>query len=87
MYQITFAKEWDKYFEKLAPDTHKRIWKKIKQIKEGLPGRHLKFGLDLFVEEVGQYRICYKSNEKDKIRTLFFVGTHKQYEKWIGLRK
>jgi len=84
MYSAEFEDKWDKYFESLAPDIQKKVWKKINQIKEGLPGRHLKRGLDYFVEEVGQYRICYKSFEERRVRRFYFVGDHKEYKKWLG---
>jgi mRNA-degrading endonuclease RelE of RelBE toxin-antitoxin system len=87
MYSIKFDRKWKEYFQELPDDIKERVAKKIKRIMEGLPGRHLRFGVDFFVEEVGQYRICYKSDEVKKIRTFYFVGTHKDYEKWIGIRK
>ena len=87
MYQIEFDDEWNKLFNELTPEMKKKVWKKILQIESGLPGRHLRYGVDFFVEEVGQYRICYKSFEDKKIRRFYFVGNHKNYEKWIGLRK
>lgn len=66
MYSIEYDGLWDEYFNRLSLDMRKRVWKKILQIQNGLPGRHLKFGVDFFVEEVGQYRICYKSFEEKK---------------------
>lgn len=87
MYKIDFDEGWDRYFEKLPKDIQIRVWKKINKIKTGLPGRHLHSGVDYFVEEVGQYRICYKSFENKKVRRFYFVGNHKDYEKWYGGRK
>ncbi|MCX6773846.1 MAG: hypothetical protein NTY68_02495 [Candidatus Micrarchaeota archaeon] len=84
MYIIKMTEECRWLFEKLDKDIQIRISKKITQIGEGLPGRHLKHGLDFFVEEVGQYRICYKSFEDIGIRWVYFVGNHKEYEKWIN---
>lgn len=83
MYSIEYDPKWDKHFENFSSDIQKRIWKKIMQIKTGLPGRHLHFGVDFFVEEVGQYRICYKSFEERKARKIYFVGDHKEYERWV----
>jgi hypothetical protein len=37
------------------------------------------------VEEVGQYRICYKSFEDRKVRRFYFVGDHKEYERWARM--
>ncbi len=83
MYELEFGNEWNYYYERLSPDLRKRVWKKIQQIENGLPGRHLRFGVNYFVEEVGQYRICYKSFDDKKIRRFYFVGDHKEYEKWV----
>jgi hypothetical protein len=86
MYSIELADTWNGYFDRLSPDMRKRVWKKIQQIKAGLPGRHLRFGVDFFVEEVGQYRICYKSFEARKVRRFYFVGDHKEYERWARMK-
>lgn len=87
MYSIEFHSKWEKYFDKLSSDIQKRIWKKIEQIEQGLPGRHLRHGASYFIEEVGQYRIAYKSLEDKKIRRFYFVGNHKDYEKWFRKMK
>jgi len=34
------------------------------------------------VEELGQYRIAFYQNEETRTKEVYFVGTHKQYEKW-----
>jgi mRNA-degrading endonuclease RelE of RelBE toxin-antitoxin system len=87
MYQAEFDLDWKDFFKELPEDMKTRVVKKIKRILEGLPGRHLGHGLDYFVEEIGQYRICYQSFEDKKVRRFYFVGKHKQYEKWYGGRK
>ena len=87
MYKIEFDKEWDKYFEELPKDMQIRIWKKINKIKEGISSRHLGHGIGYFVAEIGQYRICYKSFENEKIVRFYFAGKHKDYERWYGGRK
>jgi hypothetical protein len=85
MYSSEFDEDWPKYFEPLAPVIKERIARKMRQVLAGLPGRHLRHGTDFFVEEIGQYRICYKSDEKRKTGKFCFVGDHKAYEKWLGL--
>jgi mRNA-degrading endonuclease HigB of HigAB toxin-antitoxin module len=40
--------------------------------------------LAFFVDEVGQYRIVYRVLEETKHVRFYFVGTHKEYEKWYG---
>lgn len=88
MYSEEFDPQWDEHFEKLPKDLQIRIWKKIKRILEGLPTRHLEHGVPYFVEEIGrQYRLCYKTFEETKIIRFYFIGKHKDYEKWIGIRK
>ena len=84
MYTKDFDLNWKEYFEKLDNSVKVKIINKMKQILAGLPGRHLERGLPYFVEEVDQYRICYKSDEENKIRRFYFVGDHKEYLKWIG---
>ncbi|MEW5996241.1 MAG: hypothetical protein AB1657_01455 [Candidatus Micrarchaeota archaeon] len=83
MYALEFDEGWEEYFGKLPSEIKVRILKKIEQIKQGLPGRHLHHGVPIFVEEVGQYRICYSQDEKRKTRKIYFAGDHKDYEKWI----
>jgi mRNA-degrading endonuclease RelE of RelBE toxin-antitoxin system len=84
-YQIRFHEDWRPWWEKLDNSVQIRVSKKIKQIAEGLPGRHLELGADYFVEEVGQYRIAYTSNEAEGVRSVYFVGTHKEYVKWLRI--
>ena len=84
-FEPEFHDGWEKYFDNLPEDIKPRVAKKISRILEGLPGRHLRFGVDFFVEEVGQYRICYKSFNDRKIRRFYFAGNHKEYEKWVGM--
>ena len=84
-YSLEFAEGWANCFEKLDKGMRERVWKKIQQLKTRMPARHLKQGLAFFVSEVGQYRIAYKVDEKRKVKTVHFVGNHKEYEKWLGL--
>ena len=82
VYVPLFEPGWKWRFEKLDNSVKLRIAKKVKQIINGLPGRHLERGLPYIVEEVDQYRICYRSDEEGKTRRFYFVGDHKKYEKW-----
>lgn len=60
-----------------------QILKRIKRMESGPAGRHLKYGLPYCIEEIGQYRIAYTSNEQSKEKIIYFVGNHKDYEKWF----
>ena len=84
-YAIQFHPEWDKYFHKLDNAMKQRVMKKILQLQEDLPARHLKRGLPIYVSEIGQYRMAYSIDEAKGIKVLYFVGDHKEYEKWLGL--
>ncbi len=86
MYKITFHPNWDQYFLKLDNSIQIKILKKIEKLQYLPPGRHLKQGIDYFVEEIGQYRVAYNLKSKNH-KKIYFVGTHKDYEKWLGLRK
>ncbi len=85
-YSLEFDEGWDSYFSKLDKSMQRRVWKKVQRLKRGIPARHLKRGLPFFVSEVGQYRICYAVDERRMVKTVFFVGTHKEYEKWVGIK-
>ena len=85
-YILEFEDKWLEYYTRLPSDIQERIKKKLLQLKY-LPSRHLGQGVDYFVKEVGQYRIVFKSDDIRMIRRFYFVGKHKEYEKFIGIRK
>lgn len=35
-----------------------------------------------YIEEVGQHRIVFTENENNLEKQIFFIGDHKQYERW-----
>jgi len=81
-YRILFDESVNKQLNKIDKSAKLEIFKKTKKLEDGVSSRHLKQGLPFFVEEVGQYRICFELQEKEKIKRIFFIGNHKQYEKW-----
>ncbi len=85
-YVILFHEDWGGCFSKLDKAMKQRVMKKILQLREDIPARHLKMGLPFFVCELGQYRLCYITDEQRKEKTVCFVGDHKQYEKWVGFK-
>ncbi len=82
LYKLDFKPGWDIYFVKMDKVTQAQIWKKIQKQKNETQTRHMRFGLEFYVLEAGQNRIALKINEKEKIKTVWFAGNHKQYEKW-----
>jgi mRNA-degrading endonuclease RelE of RelBE toxin-antitoxin system len=81
MYEAEFDQDWPGYFQPLANDIKERIAKKIRKVLEYPQRRHLKEA-SFFVDEVGQYRIVYRVFEENKRVRFYFVGSHKEYEKW-----
>ena len=83
-YQIIFDESVNKQLNKVDKSTKMKIFKKINKLEKEILSRHLKQGLPFFVEEVGQYRICFEIDEKERTKKIFFIGNHKQYEKWYS---
>ncbi len=81
MYGVEFDQDWPIHFQLLDKSIKERIAKKIGKILKYPNKRHLKKSL-FFVDEVGQYRIVYRIFEENKRVRFYFVGDHKEYEKW-----
>lgn len=61
-----------------------RIVKKLLQLeRDDLLSRHLQHGLPYFVEEVSGYRIAFTKDDSNRIKKVWFIGDHKEYEKWF----
>ncbi|MDE1850787.1 MAG: hypothetical protein KGH54_03275 [Candidatus Micrarchaeota archaeon] len=80
-FNISFEGEAEDQLLALDKSIRYRMLKRIKKMENELPGRHLKHGLQFFVEDVGQYRLVYKCLKNNKI--IYFIGLHKEYEKWF----
>ncbi|MEK6973302.1 MAG: hypothetical protein AABW72_04665 [archaeon] len=85
-YLVEFTPISEGQFKKLPKCIKKRILKKIIKLKQEICYRHLNRNT-CFVAEVGQYRIAFLKDDIILIKTITFIGNHKQYEKWLGLRK
>ena len=83
-YTLDFVDDWDIYFKSFDKSVQEKITKKILQLKQPHSSRHMKHGAPFFVEEVGGYRIVFIINEKEMMKRIEFVGTHKQYERWYS---
>ena len=82
IYNAGYDEDWPEHFNKLDSGIKERVVKKIKKVLEFPKKRHLRQTAKFFVDEVGQYRILYRVfDETNEIR-FYFVGTHKEYEKW-----
>lgn len=83
MYKATFHKDWPGYFDKIEHTIKERVTKKIQKILERPQKRHLKSRAKYFVDEIGQYSILYMVFEERQEVRFYFVGNHKEYEKWF----
>ena len=82
MYRIAYQQGWDEHLHSFDLAIQTQIAKKIAKLVHLEKIRHLGHGLPFFVVEANQYRICFE--EKERMRTIVFVGNHKQYEKWYS---
>jgi len=81
-WKIEFRKDWNKYFKKFDSNTQKKIFKKLKKMAETMKPRGLHRSR-FCVEEVNQYRIVYTYDDKTNMKSIYFIGNYKQYEKWF----
>lgn len=82
-YALFFKPGWDRHFKNFDLSIQQRILRKLDQMKQPLPARGL-HASRFKVEEVGGYRIAFIQEEEKKTKSIHFVGTHKQYEKWYS---
>ena len=90
MYSLEYDTDWWNYFEQIPQDIQKRFVKRREKHRTfpDFAFRHEQHGIEYFVDEIGkQYRVLFTSNDNLKIRTFYFIGDHKEYEKFLGTRK
>ncbi len=83
-YSVGFQEDAKKQLLVMDFSIREMLIKRIARMQDEPSGRHLKSGLPYFVERAGQYRIVYTCDEKKKEKIIYFVGDHKEYEKWYG---
>lgn len=87
MYKIKLMPGWDDHYKKFDKNTQEIILNKIEKQQQETKTRHLKYGLVFFVAECGQNRIALKINEQEQTKEIWFVGNHKQYDRWRKSQK
>lgn len=83
IFKVTYDEDWPRYFNKIDNTIKERVAKKINKIVEFPKKRHLKQGARFFVDEIGQHRILYRIFDEMKEVRFYFVGNHKEYQKWF----
>jgi mRNA-degrading endonuclease RelE of RelBE toxin-antitoxin system len=79
--EIKFRDQAVDDLDKMDNSTYLFFMKHFEKIAQIPPRRHLKFGIPVHVEDVGQGRIIYQIENE----TLFIIrcfADHKEYEKW-----
>jgi mRNA-degrading endonuclease RelE of RelBE toxin-antitoxin system len=82
MYIAVFDEEWPCFLNSPEFAMQERTAKKIAKILLHPQKRHLKKGARFFVGQIGQCRIVYRVFEESKEVKFYFIGSHKEYEKW-----
>ncbi len=82
IYKAAYDEEWPQYFNSLDSTIKEHVAKKISKILEFPKKRHLGQRARFFVDEAGQYRILYRIFDETNEVRFYFVGNHKEYEKW-----
>ena len=80
-WRVELKPGWNEHFKKFDKATQQRIMKKVDQMEQPMQARGL-HSSRYQVEEVGQYRIAFETDEKTRTKAIYFIGDHKQYEKW-----
>ncbi|MEK6979707.1 MAG: hypothetical protein AABW86_05780 [Candidatus Micrarchaeota archaeon] len=89
MYQLEYDQDWYGYFDTVPEDIQRRFMKRREKYIAfpTFAFRHEKREVTFFVDEIGQYRALFTSDETTLTRKFYFIGDHKAYEKFIGIRK
>lgn len=82
-FELKYAPGWDVHFAKFDKSIKLLVWNALGRLETKEKARHLHNGLPYLVEEAGQYRITFKQDNNARVREIYFVGDHKQYEKWL----
>jgi len=83
-YEVMYSEKAATALKKMDKAVSDMIKKKADALSTRAPTRSLKKHLDVMILEIGQYRVLYMVDEGKKIKTVFFVGDHKEYKKLYG---
>lgn len=87
MYLLEYDSHWDRCFQRIPPSVQRRFEKHIEKY-QSFPSQDFRHEhhAGFFVDEIGQYRVCFTCDETLKIRKFCFIGKHKNYERFLGTR-
>jgi len=85
MFELEFDEDWDYWFSKAPQKLQKRFINRREKYENYPIFEHAMHGKPYFKDKIEkQYRVLFVSDEKKKIRRFYFIGDHKQYEKWLN---
>jgi mRNA-degrading endonuclease RelE of RelBE toxin-antitoxin system len=82
-YRVGFEEGWDENYSRMDNQVRLRIANKLLELKEERTFRRLR-NLSYSIIEIGQYRVAFEEDSANKIRTVIFIGDHKEYERWYS---
>ncbi|MEW6328807.1 MAG: type II toxin-antitoxin system RelE/ParE family toxin [Candidatus Micrarchaeota archaeon] len=80
-YRVLITDEALAVLNKLDKAVRGRVKKKLEALSSLRPARTLKKHRDIWILGIGDYRALYLIDENARTRTVFFIGSHKEYEK------
>lgn len=80
-YRVKLEKDTKDSYVELDESVRARIRKGLEKLRGNVRHRSLIGHPNIFVLEIGQYRILYLIDENIEQKTVVFIGKHKEYEK------
>ena len=87
---VRLSEDARRQFMALDGSVRERIKKRLEKLQTSHDVRTLKGHPDIWVLNIGDYRAFYLIDKNAKIKNIFFIGNHKEYqrlyEKMFGKR-
>lgn len=80
-FKILLIEDAKEQLNALDGSVRERIRKRLERLSTGPDARTLRGHPDIWVLDIGDYRAFYLINEKAKVKTVFFIGDHKEYQR------
>jgi mRNA-degrading endonuclease RelE of RelBE toxin-antitoxin system len=80
IYSVQLSEEALSQFNDLDNSIKLRIKKYLQKLKTAKDTRTLRGNPDIWVVQVGSYRILYLINNQTQLKTIFFIADHRKYE-------
>ncbi len=81
LFVVRLNENAQRQFAALDKSAQERIRKRLEKLKINHDVRTLKAWSEVWASEIGDYRALYLIDAASKIKTVFFIGDHKEYER------